>query len=258
MNEATEKKHRTISGIATSIIMVLLFLLLWMYNFNIELPELSEDGSVAVAYGDPDAGGPSEVPVEPETSAAAPNSPSNEAFEQNEDPDAVATKKTNETKNKTENTNTKPVEQPKDDALDNLLKGKKNQQKQNSGDGSKPGTQGAEDGKGDSNKGGAGGGGSSTGPGGGIGGNGSVKHSFGSRRFIAGTTNETCNKQGKVVLDIIVKKDGSIVYDGVNPESNGGSCLEGVARKLLSKSKFAPTDQGFDVPGTITFIFKLN
>lgn len=256
MNEAAEKKHRTISGIATSIIMVLLFLLLWMYNFNIELPEISEDGSVAVAYGEPDAGGPNEVPVEPETSASAPNTPSNEAYEQNDDPDAVATKKTNETKNKTQNTNTKPVEQPKDDALDNLLKGKKSQQKQTSGDGSNSGQQGDPNGKGDSNKGGDGGGTNTTGSG--IGGGGSVRHSFGSRKFIAGTTTENCNKQGKVVLDIIVKKDGSIIYDGVNPESNGGSCLEGVARKLLTKSKFAPTEQGFDVPGTITFIFKLN
>jgi hypothetical protein len=100
MNPETERKHKTISGILTTVICILLLLLFWFYNFNFELPPVQEAGTVAVNLGDPDAGGPSEIPVEAESKPSVPTIPSQEAYEQTPDPDAVATKKTADTKNK--------------------------------------------------------------------------------------------------------------------------------------------------------------
>ncbi|MDP2176496.1 MAG: energy transducer TonB [Bacteroidota bacterium] len=259
MNEATERKHQRISGIITSVISILLLLFMWFYTFNMELPDLSEDGAVAVSYGDPDAGGPSEVPVEAE-SAPAPSQPQvDEAVEQTNDPDAVATKQTKETKKKTETKETPketPKEEPKDDALDQLLKGKKSQTKTNSGDGTKTGTQGDPKGTGDNNTGGDGTGTSKTGSG--STGSGGFSHSFGSRTFRAGKTNINCGRAGKVVLEVSLKPDGTIIYEGVSPKSNANTCLEDAARDILKRSSFAPSSNPINVNGEITFIFQLN
>jgi outer membrane biosynthesis protein TonB len=260
MNQATERKHQRISGIITTVISILLLLFMWFYTFNVELPDLSEDGAVAVAYGDPDAGGPSEVPVEAESAPSASQPKVDESVEQTNDPDAVATKETKETKKKTETKETPketPKEEPKDDALDQLLKGKKNQTKTNSGDGTKTGTKGDPKGTGDNNKGGDGTGTSSkgTGPGAGSGG---FSHSFGNRTFSAGKTNINCGKAGKVVLEVSLKPDGTIIYEGVSPESNANNCLEEAARDILKKSRFASSSNPLVVNGKITFIFKLN
>ncbi len=266
MNEQTEKKHRLISGISTTVVTILLLLLLWLYTFSFEKIDLGDEGAVAVAYGDPDAGGPSEVPVEPSYTPPTPSSNNDDnAQEQTDDEEAVATKKVEEIKKKTKPTDKPKVEtktEPKDNALDELVKAKKNQTKQNSGDGLEKGTQGKKDGTGDKNKGGDGSGGSGTGGNGkgvgGVGKGGSVNHSFKGRSFSAGSTAKNCSKAGKVILDVILMPDGTIKYDGVNPSSNGDACLEDAARDILRKSKFNASESPVSVEGTITFNFKLS
>jgi len=264
MNAATEKKNQRISGVLTIVITVLLFLLMFWYQFSKTDLMLSEEGAVAVAYGDPDAGGPNDVPVEPSYTPPTPSKNEDNAQEQSNDEDAVATKKTEDTKKKIENKVT-PKETPKeknpdDDLLKKAMEAKKNQQKQNSGDGSKSGTQGDPKGTGDNNKGGDGGGTGTTGSGtdkSGAG-KGGVTHSFKGRSFSAGTTSKNCNKQGKVVVDVILKPDGTIVYDGINPQSQSDNCLEEAAKEIIRKSRFNSSETTVSVEGTITINFKLN
>ncbi len=243
MNQETERKNRIISGISTALICIGLFLIFWFYNFHYELPvPPPEGGEVAVSLGEPDAGGPEEVPVEAESKPSVPTMSEPEPVEQTADPDAVATKKTSETKTKPKEPE-KPVE---DDLLKSLQKGKANQKPASSGDGTKTGAQGDPKGtEGGDPKGTVGGTGTST------------RHTFTGRTFRQGSSNKRCNDEGKVILDVILMPDGKIKYDGINPASSGSSCLESVAIDYLRSSSFNASDNPVSIEGTITFIFKL-
>lgn len=245
MNEATERKNRIISGISTAIICVLLFLLFWFYNFKFEIPEPPMGSEVEVSLGEPDAGGPEEVPVSAESKPSVPTMPEPEQVQQTNDPDAVATKKTSDQKKKQD----QPAEkESEDDLLKSLQKGKQTQKPVNAGGGTQTGQQGQPDGSTT---------GSTTGTQGtGTGGTG-TRHSFSGRSFTLGPGKNTCNQEGVVILDVILKPDGSIVYEGINPGSSASSCLEQVAIKYLRSSHFNPSANPVSVEGTITFVFKL-
>lgn len=249
MNQETERKNRIISGIGTTIICIGILLIFWFYNFHYELPvPPPEAGEVMVSLGEPDAGGPEEVPIEADSKPSVPTFSEPDPVEQTNDEDAVATKKTTETKKQPDKTTDKPKEE--DNLLNDLLKGKKTQKPSNSGEGDKPGSQGDPNGKvgGDPN-----GGTSGTTGKGGTG----VSHTFKGRVFKQGYSTKKCNEEGKVILDVILLADGRIRYDGVNPASSGSTCLEGVAIDFLKSSSFNSSDANVSVEGTITFIFKL-
>ncbi len=243
--EEEEKKNRVISGVSTSVLCILMFFLFWLYNFHFELPPPVEESSVAVSLGQPDAGGPEEIPVEAESAPSVPSIPAPDAYEQTVDPDAVAAKKSNEIKKD------KPVDKPQeDDLLKTLNKGKANQKPVNAGDGDKPGAQGDPNGTpGGDPKGTLGGTGTGSGPG--------VSTSFKGRTFKLGVGKNNCNQEGKVVLEVTLMQDGSIRYDGVSPSSLGSDCLEKVAINYLRSSSFNASQNPISVEGTITFNFKL-
>lgn len=267
MNAATEKKNQRISGVLTIVITVLLFLFVFWYQFSKTDLLLSEEGAVAVAYGDPDAGGQYDVPVEPSYTPPTPSKNEDNAQEQSNDEDAVATKKTEETKKKIESKVT-PKETPKEkndaemnkSVLDAMKKN--NQQKQNSGDGSKSGTQGDPKGTGNNNKGGDGGGSGTNGSGSGTtgGGKGGIDYSFKDREFTAGTISANCNKKGRVIMMVTLKPDGTIICRDVDPSSpiQSDECLVPAAKKIINKSRFNSSETNVSVEGTITINFKLN
>ena len=182
----------------------------------------------------------SAVPIEPSSS---------EADEQTNDPDAVETKKSIETKGQSQTT---PTDKPKpvvDDALAALNKGKSTQRQQNSGDGDKLGPQGDPRGVN---------GGDPKGQVGGTGGGGTgTTHSFSGRSFRLGSGKNNCNEEGKVVLEVTLLPDGRIRYDNISPLSRASDCLENVAINYLKSSSFNAAANPISVEGTITFTFKL-
>jgi TonB family protein len=241
MSQETERKDKITSGILTTVISIGLFLFIWFYNFNFELPpEIMEEGAVAISLGEPDAGGPEAVPVDAFSKPSVPQMSEPEPVEQTIDPEAVATKKTIETKKK--------KEEPKevDDLLNQLNKGKQNQKPANSGGGDKPGTQGDPDGVNGGD------------PNGTVNSNGtSVSSTFKGRVFRRGSTSKKCNQEGKVILDVILMPDGKIKFESINPASTGSSCLDAMAIDYLRSSSFNASNNPVSVEGTITFTFKL-
>ena len=247
MTPEIERRHRIISGIATSIICILLLLIFWFYNFHYELaPVINDKGAVAVSLGDPNNGGPEEVPIQAESAPSVPKLNMPESYEQTQDEAAVAQKNNPEKNNNTpQNPNQTPQE---DDALNQLNKGKKNQKAAASGDGPNFGAQGDPNGKqgGDPR-------GTAAGTGGGIG----ASHSFGVRKFYLGSGKNNCNEAGKVILDVTLMPDGKIRDITVSPLSNSSPCLEEVAKNYLKSSSFNAAENPISVEGTITFTFKL-
>lgn len=265
MNQLTEEievKNKRISGVTTTVITGLIILVLLLMQFKIEPPKPEEEGGgVAVSLGEPDAGGPESVPVEAYQPPVEPTfQPREQAQEQTVDPDAVEMPKTpKEVKNDVK-TPTPPVE---DDILRKMRENaqKNNNKPSNSGSGSNPGAQGAQNGipGGDPNGKGTGpGAGDGAGQGLGTGTNKSVNHSFGNRKLSVANNNQNCGEKGTVIVDVIVKGDGTIIYDGINPSTSTSSqCLQNLAKKLVTNSKFAPSDVS-SADGTITIKFTLN
>lgn len=137
--EEEERKSKYISGIATFVLTASLFVLMWFWKFTYPKPDvLAEESAVMVSLGEPDLGGPNDVPVEPDYTPPTPPTPdTDEAVEQTEDPDAVATKKTEEKKTQ-EKPKTTPVEKTKPQEEDDLIKKmreKMNKNKTNTGSG---------------------------------------------------------------------------------------------------------------------------
>jgi outer membrane biosynthesis protein TonB len=243
-----ESKNKTISGISTAIICIIMILLFWLYKFHFEsAPLVEEDSAVAVSLGDPNNGGPELVPIQAESAASSSQSTATESVEQTTDPDAVASKQSTD---KPSNPNTSYAPTPKEDDLLNSLKnGKKNQQGAAAGDGPNFGAQGDPHGKqGGDPHGTLGGSGN-----GGIG----TSHSFGIRKFYLGSGKNNCNEEGKVILEVTLMPDGKIRFDNVSPKSNGSDCLEKVAINYLRSSSFNVADNPISIEGTITFTFKL-
>lgn len=252
MDLKNEKKNKFISGTSTALICFGMFLIFWLYNFHYELevPKEPDLGAVAVSLGEPDNGGPELIPISAESEASSASTPASaEADEQTTDADAVATKKASETKGKSQAT---PTDKPKpvDDALAALNRGKSTQKQQNSGDGDKLGPQGDPKGvNGGDPKGQVGGTGGSGGTG--------TTHSFSGRSFRLGNGKNTCNEEGKVVLEVTLLPDGKIRYDNISPLSRASDCLENVAINYLRSSSFNAANNPVSVEGTITFTFKL-
>ena len=209
-------------------------------------PVLNDKGSVAVSLGDPNNGGPEEVPIVAESAPSVPKLSMPESYEQTNDQDAVAQKSSPE---KTAQTPQNPNQTPKeDDLLSSLKSGKQNQKASAAGDGPNFGAQGDPNGKqgGDPH-------GTLAGGNGGIG----TSHSFGVRKFYLGNGKNNCNEEGKVILEVTLMPNGSIRYDNVSPRSSGSDCLEKVAINYLRSSSFNAADNPVSVEGTITFTFKL-
>ena len=250
MNPETERKNRLISAISTALICIGMFLIFWFYNFHyeLELPIEPEQGAVAVSLGEPDNGGPEMVPISAESKPSVPTMSQPEAYEQTNDEEAVATKKSTDVKGKQQTT---PTEKPKetDDLLNQMIKGKSNQKPQNAGDGDKTGPQGDPKAKNGSD------------PNGQLdakGGNGTgTTHSFSGRNFRLGSGKNTCNEEGKVILEVTLLPDGHIKFDNVSPKSQASTCLENVAIYYLKSSSFNAAATPISVEGTITFNFKL-
>jgi hypothetical protein len=251
MELKTNQKNKFISGTSTAIICLGMFLIFWLYNFHYELekPIEPEDGAVAVSLGEPDNGGPDLIPISAESEASSARTPqSSEADEQTTDQDAVATKKSSDTKGQSQST---PTDKPKpvDDALAALNRGKSTQKQQNAGDGDKLGPQGDPKGVNGGD------------PKGQVGGTGTgatgTTHSFSGRNFRLGSGKNNCNEEGKVVLEVTLLPDGKIRYDNVSPLSRASDCLENVAINYLRSSSFNAATNPISVEGTITFTFKL-
>jgi len=252
MDLKNEKKNKFISGTSTAVICFGMFLIFWLYNFHYELevPKEPDLGAVAVSLGEPDNGGPELIPISAESESSSSSSEASaEANEQTNDPDAVETKKSSETKGQSQTT---PTDKPKpvvDDALAALNKGKSTQRQQNSGDGDKLGPQGDPRGVN---------GGDPKGQVGGTGGGGTgTTHSFSGRNFRLGSGKNNCNEEGKVVLEVTLLPDGRIRYDNISPLSRASDCLENVAINYLKSSSFNAAANPISVEGTITFTFKL-
>lgn len=246
MSPEVERDSRIKSGIATALITIALFLLFWFYTLHYDLPVLPESSEVEVMLEEPNSGGGSEAAAS--ETVSSPDIPSMKppvATEQTPDEEAVAVKKSPQEPVKP----SKPSED--DELLNSMIKGKKNQKPVTSsdqGDGDGSGS-----GKGGSGSGSGGGDGSGVGSGSGPG----TSHSFRGRSFYLGPGKNNCNQEGKVILDVVLKPDGRIVYEGVNPGSRGSTCLEQVAISYLRSSSFNASENPVSVEGTITFIFKL-
>ncbi|MES2618267.1 MAG: hypothetical protein V4613_10330 [Bacteroidota bacterium] len=260
--EEIEVKNKKISGLSTAVICTLMVLGLLLMHFKVDAPEIDESGGVAVSLGDPEAGGPDEVPVEAYQPPTEPTFEPREAVEETTDPDAVAVPKSpEEVKKKPEVT--KPVEPEEDDLIKKMRqKAQTSGTPANGGSGTKPGVGGSPDGVLGGKPDGTGGT-SNSGPGGPGVGDGvatkSVSHTFGTRKMILATNTQNCGEGGTVKVDVIVKSDGSISVVGINPSTKSSStCLHELAKKFVSKSKFAPSADGSSDEGTITIKFTLN
>ncbi len=256
MNQQTEEieiTNRNISGVSTSVITALLIAFLILLQFKVDPTPLNEEGGVAVSLGEPDKGGPAEVPVE---AYQPPSTPKFEprVDEQTVDPDAIPVPKTPVVKK---------TEAAKDPQPDDIIKrmaeqAKNNQNKpENGGTGTKPGAQGLPTGEEGGKPDGTGGknGGASTGidpkgtkPG--------TTHTFGNRRMIEPSNDENCGASGTVIVDVILKADGTVVPQGINPSTKSSvTCLHNLAIKLARKTKFAASTDSKSAEGTITFKF---
>jgi len=265
MNQLTEEievKNKRISGVTTTVVTGLIVLFLLLMQFTIEPPKPDEEGGgVAVSLGQPDAGGPESVPVEAYQPPVEPTfQPREQAQEQTTNEEAVAVPKTpKEVKNDVK-TPTPPVE---DDMLKRMRESAQNNKNRpsNSGNGNNPGAQGAQNGIPGGDPNGRGNGpGTGDGPSSGIGNgpNKSVNHTFGNRKLNLANNTENCGEKGTVIVDVIVKADGSIIPTGINPSTKSPSrCLQDLAMKFVKNSRFAPSDVS-SADGTITIKFNLN
>jgi outer membrane biosynthesis protein TonB len=257
MNQLTEQieiKNKRISGVSTSVIATILILFLILMQFKIDPPPPEEEGGVAVSLGEPDAGGPEEVPVEAYQEPATPTFQPREAVEQTSDDEAVAVPKTPEVIKKNET----PKEPEEDDLIKSMRESAKNNQNKpaNSGDGTKPGAQGAKNGVPGGDPKGTGGDGGGPGKGIGTGTAKSTTHSFVGRKINEPSNNENCGEKGTVIIDVILKADGTVVPVDINPSTkSSNTCLRNLAMKLARKTTFSPLADAKNTPGTITFKF---
>lgn len=258
MNQLTEQieiKNKRISGVSTTVIVGIIIFILLLIQFKIDPPKPEEEGGgVTVSLGEPDAGGPEEVPVEAYQPPSAPTFQPREVNEQTVDPEAVAVPKSPKEVKKNET----PKAPEEDELIRKMRENAQNNKNKpaDAGTGTKPGPQGARDGVpgGDPN----GKGGNGTGPGSGIG-NGPVKnttHSFGNRKMYEPSNNENCGEKGTVIVDVVLKADGSVVPMQINPSTkSSNTCLQNLAMKLARKTKFAASTDNKNSEGTITFRF---
>ncbi len=281
--DEVEVKNRNISGVSTTVAITILVLLMFLVSIKLpEKPKPIEEmgGGVAVSLGDPDAGGPNEVPVEASyTPPSAPAFEEEAMTEQTHEEDAVAMPKTpdkpktNTTKPTNTNTPTQPTktkEQLEEEAMLKKMTDNAKKNAANGGNGTKTGVGGSPDGVKGGKPDGQGTGTDGKGPGKGSGngedgfgksdkGKANYKTSIKNRKItnFQYSNDEDCNAEGAVIVDIMVKPDGTVKPLKISASStNTNQCLNKLALKIAGKSKFAAADNDVTVEGTITIYFE--
>lgn len=244
-------RNKVISAIGTAVVMILVTLVLLAFGYDPPDPPIPEEG-VEVNLGDSDFGmGDDPQPAADAAATQAPATP-NRVATQNAEP----TPDMNVSQSEGNTVKPAPTEQPKTENKEPeinknaLFPGKRNQQ-------SGSGSQGVSTGTGDQGK--AGGTATSNNYSGNGGGNGN--YSLAGRSSIALPRPEyNSNKQGTVVVQIWVNREGRVVRAEYQPKGSNTSDGELVkhAVEAARKARFNP-DAGApdEQKGTITYKFEI-
>lgn len=82
-------------------------------------------------------------------------------------------------------------------------------------------------------------------------------HSLAGRKLTLFQSSNDCNAEGKVIVDILVKPDGTVKPLKISPASkNTNQCLNQLAMKIAGKSKFNAIENTESIEGTITIYFE--
>lgn len=272
-----QQKNRLVGYGVTFVIHTGLFILLWFAVLHTPDPPLSSYGGMelSISLGEPDMGGPNDIPVE--TPEAVPPTPQNEPDQeeqivtQDAEEVAVTAKKVEEVK-KTEVKKPveKPIEQPVEKprvADERSLFKKKNTTTAEGGRGSGAiaGNEGSADGDPDGSPDGNGHGDGLGGSGGGTGTGNGTGDGFGSYnlagRSLAAKPEVTDNSRetGKVVVEIIVDRNGKVIKatPGIKGTTNLTPVLLEKAKQGAMQARFSPKPNGPEEQyGTMTFVFR--
>lgn len=244
-------RNKIISAIGTAVVMLLVVLVLLAFGYDPPDPPIPEEG-VEVNLGDSDFGqGDDPQPVSEAAAAQAPATP-NRIATQNAEPTPSMNASQTEGNTVKPTPTEQPKEQPKEPEINKnaLFPGKRNQQ-------SGSGSQGVSTGTGDQGK--RNGTPTSNNYEGNGGGNGN--YSLAGRSSIALPRPEyNSNKQGTVVIQIWVNRDGHVVRAEYQPKGSNTSdgTLVGHALAAARKARFNP-DAGApdEQKGTITYKFEI-
>ncbi len=275
-----EQRNKIIGYIGTTIIHAILLLLLWLLVLSPPDPPIEYGGmGLTMALGDPDMGGPSEVPVvEPNVPEPTPPVEETEQPVETQDvedaPAIVAPKevKKTEVKKPIDKPKEKPVEKPvekprKPDEKSLFKKPTQSTDASGYGTGDAPGNQGSKDGSpdGDPNGNGYGNGGdgsgTGTGNGKGAGSGDGISFELKGRTLSRRPNIEDNSKEtGKVIVSIVVDKTGRVTK--AMATSKGSTTLSPVllakAKQAALETRFSPNSAAPDEQfGTITIVFKL-
>lgn len=290
-NNQNERTSKVVGYAGSFLIHGALLLIMWWLTITPPDPPYSDTGGggegLAMAFGEPDAGGESLVPIENPTVQEQPQPPTPQPEEtpvvtDESDEEPVVTtppkqevkpkpqevKKPNEKPKPTEVT--KPVEKPRQVDQRSVFKKSTGGNAGGFGEGDAPGNQGNPDGVpggdpngngyGDGGSGGGTGGGNGTGNGSGSGAGNGISFDLKGRSISRRPTIEDQSKEtGKVVVSIVVDRTGRVTK--AMPNQKGTTTLSAV---LLEKAKRAALDTRFtpnpDGPeeqyGVMTITFK--
>lgn len=287
--DQSEKTSKVMGYAGSFFVHAGILLIMWWLTITPPDPPYTDTGGrgggLAMAFGEPDAGGESLVPIEKPSVVEQPQPPTPQpeetpvvTDESDEEPVVTTPKqpdvkpKPQEVKKPTEKPKptevTKPVEKPREVDQRSVFKKSTGGQAGGYGDGDAPGNQGSPDGVpggdpkgngyGDGGSGGGTGGGNGTGNGPGSGGG--ISFDLKGRSISRRPTIEDQSKEtGKVVVSIVVDRNGRVTK--AMPNQKGTTTLSAV---LLEKAKRAALDTRFtpntDGPeeqfGTMTITFK--
>jgi protein TonB len=257
---AWKDEHKKEATIGTSVICaVLILLMIFTFGFK-EEPEMDSFEGVEVAFGDPDYGGPEDIPEVSEQQEQQPPQEENaENLVSQDDDNAEEMTSSDEPPVENPKEETKDPKPKTDQDITDLANKFKNRDKNSaSGDGDKTGAQGEDDGEGEANKGSNGTGDKGTGPDS----DGVIKtHSLGGRKVVSPPKlMESYNSKGTIVVDILVSNTGKVLF--ANPGARGSKYTDTkllvIAKKLALRTKFDADPNGPEtVEGTITFELKL-
>jgi protein TonB len=267
-----EQKNKWIGYGVTTTIHVLLLILLWFSALHTPDPPLKYGGmELSMALGEPDMGGPNDVPAE--TPAPVEPIPENQPDQQEQvvtqdAEDIPVTAKNTETPKKTDVK--KPVDKPIEKPVDkprvadqrSLFKKNTNTTAEGGrGSGEIAGNEGREDGDpngspdGNGHGDGLGGSGGGTGNGEGMGGFYLAGRTLAAKPTVTDNSKET----GRVVVAITVDRTGKVIkaVPGAKGTTNLSPVLLEKAKQGALQAKFSPKPDGQPEQfGTITFEFK--
>ncbi|MES2559523.1 MAG: hypothetical protein V4590_07280 [Bacteroidota bacterium] len=278
-----EQKSKWIGISVTMVAHTLLFLFLLWSVLHTPDPPLEGGGmELSMALGEPDMGGPSEVPVSDPTAAVEPipeQTPDEQQTLTQDVEEVDVTAKKVEEKKKEPVVVTKPIEKPVVKPIEKpvekpriadsraLFKKKTTATGEGGhGDGTVPGNEGSPDGvEGGSPDGngigdGRGGTTSGTGIGNGIGGDGMGSFDLKGRKLsIRPNIIDNSRETGKVVVDIIVDRNGRVIK--AEPAGKGTTTLNSTllekAKQGAMSARFSPKPDGPELQyGTMTFVFR--